>query len=281
MQHEGLAALALDGVDDLGIASRAEGGGDDGLSLAAGEQGGAVGPGQELHAARNVAHHRGAATVDAALARDDGTAHDRLLELLERPAHVGLRPRAFLLTCERLDHRASDLARASTTLDLVDDLIGLPDSGFRVRADSFVERSVADRRLPLPRRPSRLGGKRPDRVDGDLHLPVTEHHRIEHYRFRQHLRLRLDHQHRVLRSRDDEVQIRRRGLLEGRIENELACDVSDPRRAHRSVERQTRHRERGRRTDQGRDVRIDLRVEREHEGNHLHFVAKAVGEQRP
>ena len=280
VQHEGLAALALDSVDDLGISGRAEGSGDDGLGFAAREQGGAVRPGQELHATRNFAHHRRATAVDAALSRNDGTAHDRLLELVERLAHLALGPAAVLLADQRLDCRVADLANQCPTLDLVDDSIRLPDSGFRVRADGLVERFVPARRLQFPPRLSRLRGKRLNRVDDGLDLLMTEHHCIEHYRLGKHVRLRLDHQHRAPGSRDDELQVRRRGLLEGRIENELLSDVADARRPHRAVERQSRHRDRGRCSDQGRDVRIDLGIEREHGGDHLHLVSKPVGKQR-
>ena len=280
VQHEGLAALALDGIDDLRIAGGAQRGGHDGLGLAAGEQRRAMGARQELHATRYVPHHRRAAPVDAALSRDDGAAHDRLLELLERLAHLRLRPGVVLLAGQRLDRRGADLAHPSTTLDLVDDPIRLRDAGLGGRTDRLVESIVGGGRLPVPLRPARLRGERLDCVDGGLHPRVTEHHRIEHHRLGQHLCFRFDHQHRSLRSGDDEIQLRRRGLLEGGIENELSADVADARRAHRTVERETGHRERSRRADECGDVRVDVGVERQDGGDHLHLVAEAGREQR-
>ena len=126
---------------------------------------------------------------------------------------------------------------------------------------------------------ARGGGELDNRADHGLHLLVAEHDRIEHDRFRKHVRLRFHHQHRVLRSGDDEVKIRFRRLPERRIENELIADAPDTHRPDRPVEWQPRYRERGRCTNQRWNVRIDLGIEREHGDDDLHLVSIPVGEQ--
>ena len=65
------------------------------------------------------------------------------------------------------------------------------------------------------------------------------------------------------------------------IQDVLAVDIADARRADRSAERNARQRDRRRRADHRRNVRIDLGIDRHHRRDDLHFVVEAVREQRP
>ncbi len=119
-----------------------------------------------------------------------------------------------------------------------------------------------------------------DRLDRDLHLLVAEHHGAEHHVLGQAVRLGLDHQHRVGRAGDDEVELRGLQYGVGRVQHVLAVDVADSRTADRAPERHAGNRERGRGAEHRRDVRIDLGVERHDGRDDLHFVVEAFREQR-
>src|SRR5262249_52075875 len=119
-----------------------------------------------------------------------------------------------------------------------------------------------------------------DQLDHFLHLLVAEHHGAEHHVLRQFPRLRLDHQHRLSRARDDEIELRRLQFGRGRIQQIAAVEVAYARSADRPVEGDARKRERGGRADHGRNIGVDLVVGRHHRRNYLHFVVEAVRKQR-
>ena len=68
VQHEGIATLAFQGVDDLGIPGGTQRDGTNGLGFAAGEQRRTVYLGQNIHFAGNRTHGAGVAAIDAGLA---------------------------------------------------------------------------------------------------------------------------------------------------------------------------------------------------------------------
>ncbi len=89
MQHELLIVLALEGIDELFVVAGAERGHDQRLGLAAGEQGRAVGAGQDAHFADDLADLIDLATVDADAGVEDVAADDVGLKLLEHRAQLG------------------------------------------------------------------------------------------------------------------------------------------------------------------------------------------------
>ena len=83
MQHEVLAVLALERVDDLLVLAGAERGHHQRLGLAAGEQRRAVGARQHADLGHDRADGLGVAAVDALAGVEDGAAHDVGLEVAE------------------------------------------------------------------------------------------------------------------------------------------------------------------------------------------------------
>ena len=63
------------------------------------------------------------------------------------------------------------------------------------------------------------------------------HHRLQHHVLGQLLGLGLDHQHAFRGAGDDEVEVALLGLLERRVDDELAVEVADAGRADRAHER--------------------------------------------
>ena len=125
-----------------------------------------------------------------------------------------------------------------------------------------------------------LLGELDDRLDHRLEVAVAEHHGAEHDLLGKLLRLRLDHQHGVLRAGDDEIELALGHLLERRVEDVFVVGEADARGADRSHERRARQRQRRRRGDQRQNVGIVLEIVRQRGDDHLRLVAPAVGEQR-
>ena len=76
MQHEAIAILALQRVDDLLVAAGAQRGNDQRLGFATGKQRRAMGARQHAGANGDRAHGAGIAAIDARLAVENLAAHD-------------------------------------------------------------------------------------------------------------------------------------------------------------------------------------------------------------
>ena len=67
---------------------------------------------------------------------------------------------------------------------------------------------------------------------------MSEHHGLKHTVFGQLLCLRLDHQHAFLRTSNDQVQGRTLHLVEGRVQIQLALNLTNAHTADGAEERQ-------------------------------------------
>ena len=117
VQHERIAPLAFERVDDLRVAAGAERGDDERLRLASGEDCRSVSPGQNAHLHVDLANRFGVAAVDAGLTGDDPAANDLALRRrgtrprLARPSTCRLRTHVggHALLLELADLRVADL----------------------------------------------------------------------------------------------------------------------------------------------------------------------------
>ena len=82
-------------------------------------------------------------------------------------------------------------------------------------------------------------------------------------------------------ARDDEVELRLLGLLQGRVDDELVADEADAHGADRALEGQLRQHQRGRGPVDAEDVERVHVIDREHRRDHLGLVAVPLGPQRP
>jgi hypothetical protein len=135
-------------------------------------------------------------------------------------------------------------------------------------------------RLQLPGRLAGVADQFVDRVDCGLHRAVAMHHRAEHHFLGQLVGFRLDHQHSALGACHHQVELRTLQLGRRRIHDVFTVEVADARRPDRPLERNAGQRQRGRRTDQSRDVRIDFGINRQHVYDDLHFVEESIRKQR-
>src|SRR5579864_2018477 len=176
VQHERLAPLALEGVDDLRIAGGAERGDDQRLGLAAGEERRAVSARQHADSHVDGTHGARIAAVDTRLTVEDALAHDGALELEEDVLDGLLAPLRRLATGQRRDRRRLDLAEARMALLLLGDAVGGGERRIGLQRHRGGQPGIIRRRLPLPALLARFARERFDRADGALHLLVAEDH---------------------------------------------------------------------------------------------------------
>ena len=108
---------------------------------------------------------------------------------------------------------------------------------------------------------------------------MAEHDGAQHDVFRQFLRFRFHHQHRLLGTGHDQIKLGRFQFGRGGIQDILTADVTDTRRADGAVKRNAGEGKRGGRADHGGDVGIDLVVRGDNGCDQLNFVVEAVGKQ--
>ena len=278
MQHEAPVRDALERIELLLVARRAERGGDDSLRLTTREQRAAVDAGEQAALDGDRAHRRGVAAVDAATRGEHLLAHRHVLEVL-----VGLLDLLLLvgaeLRHERRDDRLLHLLEGVVALRLVRDV---------ARGDGAIEAhglhaiGKADRlggRLELPLRDVRRLAHLLDELDGGLHRALAEVERLHEVLLGHLAGLALDHHDRVLAGRDHELAVALLDLGEGRVRDELAVDARDADATDRARPRNGRHVQRGRGAEQREHVARVLAVEGENRRDDLDLVAVALGEE--
>jgi hypothetical protein len=123
------------------------------------------------------------------------------------------------------------------------------------------------RRDPRPLRLAGLGGELVDRLDGDLHLLVSEDDGPQHGVLIETFRLGFDHEHALGGARHHQIELRLGELRGGGVQNVLAVLVADARRADRAQEWHAGNRQR--------------RGGAEQRGDDLHVVDESFRKQRP
>ncbi len=159
-------------------------------------------------------------------------------------------------------------------------LIGLFQPLFCDGFNRCNQRFVAGWRLPVPFRLAGFAYQFVNGINGRLHLLMPEHHAIEHGLFRQLFRLGLNHEHSRFGACHNQVHAGNLQLRRCRVQNVFIIDIAHTRRADRTVKWNTGNGQRSRRTDHGRDIRVDFGINRQDMNNDLYFVIKPFGKQR-
>lgn len=127
VQHEGVLALAFQGIQQLGITRGAEGRDDQGLGFATGEQRGTVGLAEHADFDAQRTHGTGVTTVDTRLAVDDVLANGAVFQQAEYVLDLGSRELALFLAGEQGHGLVAQLAQTVVAVLLDGDGIGLGD----------------------------------------------------------------------------------------------------------------------------------------------------------
>ena len=234
-------------------------------------------PGQQLYLGRQRPDRRRVAPIRADTLVQDPAAHQRAQLVLERPRDrarlVFLAQRFDQLVAQRVEH-VDPLRLDHRAVDRLAQLVAqlLPhrfDQPFRL----FLHFEGA---LFLAQRLGHVA-LHADRI---LHRRVPALDRLEHHLFAHLVGRRFDHQDRVLRPGQAQVQRALFHLLDRRVKDILPVDIADAHRAHRPVERGVRDRQRRRCGNDVQDIGLVFLVLGEGVGDHLHFVAHALGKER-
>ena len=278
MQHEVLAVLAFQRVDDLLVLAGAEGGDAERLRLAAGEQGGAVRAGQQPDLGDDRPDGFGVAAVDTQSGAEDGAAHHVGFQILE--SALGLFG-VETLGLQRFHGGGFGGADRVMTGALVDDLVGIGDPGAGQRVDAGFERLDLGRGCrQLPRLLGGMLGQFDDGVDHRLKGCMPEGHGAQKDVLGEFASLGFDHQHALGGAGDDQLQGAGLVLRHGGIEDVLAILIPNRGGGDGPEEGNAGQGQRRRAADQCHDVGIILHVVRQDGGDDLHLVAEALREQR-
>ena len=238
MQHEVLAVLAFERVDDLLVLAGAQRGDAERLRLAAGEQRGAMGARQDAHFGDDLADGLGVAAVDAQAGVQDGVADDVRLQVLElRLGQLG----ALAFGDQRLDRLLLHGVDRVVPCLLGGLAIGFGHTGAGQLTEAGLDGALLLR--GLGQRPGIFRGvlgQFDDRLDHRLERLVAEIDGAEHDLLGQFLRFRLHHQHALGGAGDHQVELGVGKLLGGRVEQVLAVPVADAGGADRAEERDAR-----------------------------------------
>ena len=214
VQHEVLAVLAFQRVDDLLVLAGAEGGHHQRLGFAAGEQRGAMGAWQYADLNFDRTHGLGVAAIDALAGVENVVAHGLVFELAEDFDNHGT---DCVVALEQGDALGLDLGYLGLALLLHHNAIGLgqliDDAG---RDQLLAHRARGSRsHWQIPRFLGALFGQADDRLDDRLELRVTEIHGAQHDFFRKFFGLGFDHQHALVGAGDHQVELRVREACSG------------------------------------------------------------------
>src|SRR5476649_2887398 len=284
MQHERIGELAHQCIDLLAVTGSTQGRHHQRLRFAAREQSGTVGAWQHAGTDRDRTHGARVAAVDAWLAVQDLRTDDFRFDVEQDVVHFSAVDRRAAVgsnfSRQVGDHFRRRRFQLGRTLLLVLGLIRIIDLGVGEMRDAGDQCFVFRRRRPFHFRLAAVTHQVVNRVDDDFHLVVAKYHGAQHDFFGQLFRFRFHHQHGRFGTGDNQVHFRGFQLLDGRVQDVLAVGVADAGGADRAVERHAGDAQRGGGADHGGDVRIDLRVDRQHVDDDLDFVQVAFREQR-
>lgn len=220
------------------------------------------------------------AAVDAALGVENVPANDLCLQVLEDRANFFGRVLGFAFFRKevRLDLRL-DGVDGSVAFSLLCVLVGSAKLGFEMLQHLAFEFRIVFR-LEVARLLGSHFGELDDRIKNRLEATVAEHDGAEHDFLVEFLGFGFNHQHGVVRTGDDEVENRLFHLVEMRVQNVFAVDVTDARATDRAHEGNAREGECRRGRNHRQDVGVVFQVMLDDGDNDLGVVLVAFREER-
>jgi len=284
VQEEPAEEVAGEFVHPLFVAAGAQGGGDQCLGFAAGEQGRAMRAGKHADLDFDGPDVGEAAPVDARVGLDHQAAHLLLEQVVERVADVA---RALLeqLRAVLFGERGLDLF-----FQRVDGVVprlflhGAQRLGQPVLRDSRdvgCDLLVCLRRFVRHLFDAAAAAQFLDAFDNRLDVAVPEFDGAEHDLFGDFSGGAFDHGDGVARARHDHVNLADFHVLHRRVHDELAVDQADAHRADGLEQRNLRDVQGGRSRVDRNDIRVVDVVRRQHGLTDLQFVAESLWKQGP
>ncbi len=109
---------------------------------------------------------------------------------------------------------------------------------------------------------------------------MAENDRAQHLIFAQQFSFGFNHQYCAFGTGDNQIQLTVFQLIGSRVKHVLVINITHARCADWAIEWDTRQAQRGGRANHRNDIRMNLRVHRNHRCNNLNFVHEAFREQR-
>ena len=109
---------------------------------------------------------------------------------------------------------------------------------------------------------------------------MSGHNRAEHNIFGQLFGFGFNHHHRVLRTGNNQIKLGLFHVINRRVDDIFAINITNARSANRAHKRRTGQNQRSRRANHAQNVRIVFKVIRDSRQNDLHFMLEAFDEKR-
>ena len=280
VQHEGVFLFAFQGVQQLCVTGSTEGGNDQRLGFATGEQCRAVGFGQNTDFDVQRAHGAGVTAVDARLAVHDVLAHGAVFQLAEDFLDLAS-GRAGFFVAQAGNGFIAQLAQAGVAVRFLGDGVGLRHLLAELGTYQVHQLGVGGSGLPVPRWLAGFGSQFLDGLDDGLELIVGEQHGAQHLVFGELFGFRFNHQHGGFGTGDNHVQARSRQLLVRWVQQVAGAFVEgNACRANRAFEWNAGDGQGRRGTDHRGDIGVGLLAGGNHGADDLHFVHEPFREQR-
>ena len=274
--HVALFGLLPDGVQLLAGGQGVQGADGQDLGLAAGEQAGAVDPGQHAHFSAEGTDLVLLAAVHAVAFQQPGL-DDLLLELvgdlLQILVHVGVIFQILLVPL--FDHGVPALLTDVLVIGVHSGLGLVHEVGHDVVEQLLVEGGVGIVELGL----ADLGDHLVDQLDLLLVLLVGLLNGLEHLVVGDLVGAGLDHDHLLAGGDHGDVQIRDLALFAGGVDDQLAVHQAHLHGAHRTVPGDIGDGQSGGGADQSGDLGRAVMIHSHDGGHDGHIIAEVIGEQ--
>ena len=277
--HIALAVLSAQTVQHLHVAHRAQRGHGQGLRFAAGENGAAVGTGQNADFAPDRTNVGQAASIGANALFEDFLAHDLLVEVIQRIGH--LIQTAFELFGKMFGAVGLHLSLAILTFMAV---IGLEHPaalviGVLAHSGLHIVAGNDQRHFSLFLADLRLNAV--DESNDLLDFVMSKEDGFQHQFFGNFIRARFHHQDGITSAADGQMQRALGALLLIGVDDQLAVHTAHDHGAGGAVPRNIADRQRRRGTDHRGHFRGNIFVNTQAGSHHLNVVAHSLGEQGP
>ena len=186
----------------------------------------------------------------------------------------------FIFSKQRRDGFRFDDINLRITLLFVGDAESIAQTSFSQCSNARVQRFVYRLRLPVPTRFTGFFHQFIDVLNDNLLLFMTEHYCAQHLVFAQQFSFRFNHQYSGFSTGNNQIQFALFQLVLSRVQYVLVIDVTYAGSTNRTIERNTRQRQCCGSANHRDDIRVNLRVNRNHGGDNLNFVDEAFREQR-
>ena len=279
MEHELLEIHPLDIVHTLLVSPGTQRGGNQCLCFTAGKQSTTVGARQHADFTADRADSGHVATVNPDPVFGDHQANNSLFHRTESCGDFPFTP--FVDFSQMFLNFSTDITQCRITillaldLDCLDDLwlSQFGDSGHKV----FISLSDFKYTLFLTDQFGQFFLNSNQR----LKCFVAEKDGIQHVRFREEIRLTLNHHHGILGTRNNDLDITLFDLFVGRVSDKLTVNATDANSGNRTFKWNVGNRDRSRGGNHRQSVRVIDQVSGYHRRHNLGFEHVALREERP